>query len=106
MAVVSSQNLPGRTRRAEVRGGYDSGIPDDRRQVVRRSRETPSSDRRPRRSHHRRLSHSILSGVTGSARAYAKFCAGRFIDHLIEVGVASALPLTINRRPENSFCAG
>src|SRR5271166_6774869 len=31
-----------------------------------------------------RLRHSVLSGVTGSARTYAKFCAGRFIDHLIE----------------------
>ncbi len=27
-----------------------------------------------------RLRHSVLSGVTGSARTYAKFCARRFID--------------------------
>jgi len=37
-----------------------------------------------------RLRHSVLSGVTGSARSYAKFCARRFIDHLIEAGVATA----------------
>jgi integrase/recombinase XerD len=35
-----------------------------------------------------RLRHSVLSGVTGSARSYAKFCARRFIDHLIETGAA------------------
>ena len=35
-----------------------------------------------------RLRHAVLSGVNGSARAYARFCLGRFIDHLIEVGVA------------------
>lgn len=29
-----------------------------------------------------RLRHSVLSGVTGSARTYAKFCLGRFIEHL------------------------
>jgi integrase/recombinase XerD len=28
--------------------------------------------------------------VTGSARTYARFCLGRFIDHLIEAGVATA----------------
>ncbi|MGH9344340.1 MAG: hypothetical protein ACRD19_11335 [Terriglobia bacterium] len=37
-----------------------------------------------------RLRHSVLSGVTGSARSYAKFCARRFIEHLIEAGAASA----------------
>jgi hypothetical protein len=31
-----------------------------------------------------RLRHAVLSGVNGNARSYAKFCAGRFIDHLIE----------------------
>jgi integrase/recombinase XerD len=36
-----------------------------------------------------RLRHSVLSGVNGSARSYAKHCARRFIDHLIEVGAAS-----------------
>jgi integrase/recombinase XerD len=39
-----------------------------------------------------RLRHSVLSGFTGSARSYVKFCARRFIDHLIEAGVASAPP--------------
>ena len=29
-----------------------------------------------------RLRHSVLSGITGSARSYAKFCLGRFIEHL------------------------
>jgi hypothetical protein len=28
-----------------------------------------------------RLRHSVLSGVTGSTRGYARFCARRFIDH-------------------------
>jgi len=37
-----------------------------------------------------RLRHAVLSGVTGSARTYAKFCLGRFIDHLIEAGGATA----------------
>ena len=37
-----------------------------------------------------RLRHAVLSGVTGSARTYAKFCLGRFIDHLIEAGAAAA----------------
>jgi integrase/recombinase XerD len=36
-----------------------------------------------------RLRHSVLSGVNGSARGYAKHCARRFIDHLIEVGAAT-----------------
>lgn len=36
-----------------------------------------------------RLRHAVLSGVTGSARSYAKHCARKFIDHLIEVGAAS-----------------
>jgi integrase/recombinase XerD len=36
-----------------------------------------------------RLRHSVLSGVSGSTRSYAKFCARRFIDHLIEAGAAS-----------------
>lgn len=40
-----------------------------------------------------RLRHAVLSGVTGSTRSYAKHCARKFIDHLIEVGAASpALP--------------
>ena len=38
-----------------------------------------------------RLRHSVLSGVNGSARSYAKFCARRFIDHLVEAGAATAL---------------
>ena len=37
-----------------------------------------------------RLRHAVLSGVTGSARTFAKFCLGRFIDHLVEAGVATA----------------
>ncbi len=37
-----------------------------------------------------RLRHSVLSGVTGSARSYAKCCARRFIEHLIETGAATA----------------
>ena len=37
-----------------------------------------------------RLRHAVLSGITGSARTYARFCLGRFIDHLIEAGVATA----------------
>jgi len=45
-----------------------------------------------------RLRHSVLSGVTGSTRSYAKFCARRFIDHLIEAGVASAPP-PLARKP-------
>lgn len=36
-----------------------------------------------------RLQHSVVNGVTGSRRSYAKHCARRFIDHLIELGVAS-----------------
>ncbi len=32
----------------------------------------------------------MLNGITGSARTYARFCLGRFIDHLIEAGVATA----------------
>ncbi len=39
-----------------------------------------------------RLRHSVLSGVTGSTRSYAKFCARRFIEHLIEAGAASRAP--------------
>jgi hypothetical protein len=31
-----------------------------------------------------RLRHAVLIGVNGNVRSYAKFCAGRFIDHLIE----------------------
>ena len=27
-----------------------------------------------------RLRHAVLSGITGSARTYARFCLGRFID--------------------------
>jgi hypothetical protein len=38
-----------------------------------------------------RLRHSVLSGVTGSARSYAKFCARRFIDHLSEAGAPAAV---------------
>jgi hypothetical protein len=37
-----------------------------------------------------RLRHAVLSGVTGSARSYARFCLGRSINHLIEAGVATA----------------
>jgi site-specific recombinase XerD len=37
-----------------------------------------------------RLRHAVLSGITGSARTYARFCLGRFIDHLVEAGVAAA----------------
>jgi site-specific recombinase XerD len=37
-----------------------------------------------------RLRHAVLSGVSGSARTYAKFCLGRFIEHLTEAGVATA----------------
>ncbi len=36
-----------------------------------------------------RLRHAVLSGITGSARSYAKFCLGRFIEHLSEAGVAT-----------------
>jgi integrase/recombinase XerD len=36
-----------------------------------------------------RLRHAVLSGITGSARSYAKFCMGRFIEHLSEAGVAT-----------------
>jgi site-specific recombinase XerD len=39
-----------------------------------------------------RLRHAVLSAVIGSARSYAKFCAGRFINHLIGAGVAAAAP--------------
>jgi hypothetical protein len=39
-----------------------------------------------------RLRHAVLSGVIGSTRSYAKFCARRFIDHLIEAGAASPAP--------------
>jgi len=35
-----------------------------------------------------RLRHSVLSGVSGSTRSYAKFCARRFIDHLVEAWAA------------------
>jgi integrase/recombinase XerD len=39
-----------------------------------------------------RLRHAVLNGATGSARTRgsARFCLGRFIDHLIEAGVATA----------------
>jgi integrase/recombinase XerD len=36
-----------------------------------------------------RLRHAVLSGITGSARRYTKFCVGRFIEHLSEAGVAT-----------------
>jgi integrase/recombinase XerD len=36
-----------------------------------------------------RLRHAVLSGVSGSARSYAKFCLRRFIEHLSETGVAT-----------------
>jgi hypothetical protein len=36
------------------------------------------------------LRHAVLSGITGNAQTYARFCLGRFIDHLIEAGVATA----------------
>lgn len=39
-----------------------------------------------------RLRHSVLSGVTGGHRSYAKFCVRRFIDHLVEAGAASPAP--------------
>lgn len=39
-----------------------------------------------------RLRHAVLSGVTGSTRSYAKHCARRFIDHLIEAGAANPAP--------------
>jgi integrase/recombinase XerD len=39
-----------------------------------------------------RLRHAVLRGVNGSARAYARFCLGRFINHLIKAGVAIAPP--------------
>jgi integrase/recombinase XerD len=39
-----------------------------------------------------RLRHSVLSGVTGSAGSYAKFCATRFIDYLIEAGAVIKAP--------------
>jgi integrase/recombinase XerD len=39
-----------------------------------------------------RLRHSVLNGVTGSTRSYVKFCARRFIDHLVEAGAASPAP--------------
>ena len=44
-----------------------------------------------------RLRHAVLNGITGSARTYAKFCVGRFIDHLVEAGSAS-LPATARER--------
>jgi hypothetical protein len=31
-----------------------------------------------------RLRHAVLIGVNGNVPSYAKFCAGRFIEHLIE----------------------
>ncbi len=37
-----------------------------------------------------RLRLAVLSGVTGSACTHARFCLGRFIDHLTEAGVATA----------------
>ena len=37
-----------------------------------------------------RLRHAVLSGITGSARTYARFRVGRFLDHPIEAGVATA----------------
>jgi integrase/recombinase XerD len=37
-----------------------------------------------------RLRHAVLSGINGGAGAYARFCLGRFINHLIEAGVAIA----------------
>src|SRR5260370_17992932 len=36
------------------------------------------------------LRHAVLSGITGNAQTYARFCLGRFIDHLIEAGVVTA----------------
>jgi len=36
-----------------------------------------------------RLRHAVLSGVSGSARRYAKFCLRRFIEHLSEAGVTT-----------------
>jgi hypothetical protein len=38
-----------------------------------------------------RLRQAVLSGITGSAQTYARFRLGRFIDHLIEAGVATAM---------------
>jgi hypothetical protein len=38
-----------------------------------------------------RLRHAVLSGITGNSQTYAKFCLGRFIDHLIEAEVATAM---------------
>jgi hypothetical protein len=43
-----------------------------------------------------RLRHAVLSGVNGSARAYARFCLGRFINHLI--GAGSRLPRNRRRK--------
>jgi integrase/recombinase XerD len=36
-----------------------------------------------------RLRHAVLSAITGSGRTYARFCLGRFIEHLSETGVAT-----------------
>jgi hypothetical protein len=36
------------------------------------------------------LRHAALSGITGNAQTYARFCLGRFIDQLIEAGVVTA----------------
>jgi integrase/recombinase XerD len=96
MAVVSSQNLLGRF----AAQSYAAVTIQEYRTIAGRFCET--IEKRVLRigdldvATTERLRHSVLSGVTGSTRSYAKFCARRFIDHLVESGAAS--PATAKRK--------
>ena len=70
--------------------GHDPGIPNDSRRFsdARENRGLRIGDLDGATTE--RPGHSVLSGVIGSARNYAKHYAKKFFDHLVEAGVASA----------------
>jgi hypothetical protein len=84
MALVSSQDVFGAPRRARLRGSHDPGIPTIA------GRFCDAIEKRCLRiggidgAIPDRLRHAVLIGVNGNVPSYAKFCAGRFIEHLIE----------------------
>jgi integrase/recombinase XerD len=89
MAVVSSQNFSGTTRCAGLR----RVTIQEYRTIAGRLCE--AIEKRALRigdldgATTERLRHAVLSGVSGSARTYARFCLGRFIGYLSEAGVAT-----------------
>ena len=66
--MVSSQNFPGATRRAGLRGSHQPGIPNDSGRlceaIEKRTLQISDIDGATTE----RLQHAVLSGVSGSAR--------------------------------------